>query len=85
MTQSSSNGSSGSTKKLRGFALLKEKNPERMREIAQLGGWAVQDQGVGHLWTEQEQKAAVQKSLTVRKERALVGESRDRPNSDEGK
>ena len=84
MTQSNSGKSFGNTKKKpRGFALLKINNPDKFREIVQQGGWAVQEKGTGHRWSDEEQKKAVIKSIEVRKERGIVKKRRDRSNSNE--
>lgn len=54
--------------KNRGFASLSQ---ERRQQLAQRGGWAARDKGVGHHWTPEQAKAASEKGLEKRRQRRL--------------
>lgn len=57
-------------KKKRGFAAL---SPERLRELAVMGGRAAHAQGVGHKWTSETAREAGRKGGgAARKRRASV-------------
>ncbi|HYF17420.1 MAG TPA: hypothetical protein VEA40_06095 [Ramlibacter sp.] len=65
------------TPRKRGFALL---DPEKMRQVAALGGRTAHAAGRAHQFSREEARAAARRSVEVRTRRAA--ESRSTPSSD---
>lgn len=64
MTEPSAWANEPPKKGRQGFASL---SPERRREVASLGGQAVQRNGTGHRWTSEDARAAGRKGAAARK------------------
>lgn len=57
------------SKKKRTFATLAKSNPQRMREIASMGGKTSQARGTAHRWTFEEAQEAGRKGGTISRKR----------------
>jgi uncharacterized protein len=65
------------TPRKRGFALL---DPEKMKQVAALGGRTAHAAGRAHQFSREEARAAARRSVEVRTRRA----AESRPNASEG-
>ena len=74
-------------KKPRGFAVLKLKDAEKLKAIAQAGGKAAHAKGAAHEWTIEEAKAAGKKGGSTTAARRITSNtaalSMQAPNAEE--
>lgn len=67
-------------KAYRGFAVIKDKNPDLFRELSSKGGVAVHEKGTGNEWTQEEAREAGRKGgrSTARRRRQARRKSKER-------